>query len=52
MNKIKQLLQHQRFAVSRATSIGMSGNEAREMHARIDEIAKLLEQLSEPNGTT
>ena len=46
-NKIKQLLQHQRFAVSRATPIGMSGDEAREMLARINEIAELLERLPE-----
>jgi superfamily I DNA/RNA helicase len=44
-NKIKQLLQSQRFAVRRAYSIGMSRDEAAEMEARINEIEKLLETL-------
>jgi len=45
-NKIKQLLQSQRFAVRRATSIGMSRDEAADMEARIDELGKLLDRLS------
>ena len=44
-NKIKQLLQSQRFAVRRATSIGMSRDEAADMEARINEIGDLLDRL-------
>lgn len=44
-NKIRQLLQYQRFAVRRALSIGMSRDEAAEMEARINQIGELLDQL-------
>jgi len=44
-NKIKQLLEYQRYAVRRATSIGMSQQESTEMEARINEIDELLDQL-------
>jgi hypothetical protein len=39
-NKIKELLQFQRFAVSRASFIEMSRDEAAEMQARINQIEK------------
>ena len=45
MNKIKQLLKHQRLAVTRVSSIGINRDEAKEMHARIDEVLELLDQL-------
>jgi hypothetical protein len=44
-NKIKQLLEYQRYAVRRATSIGMSKQESTEMEARINEIHELLDQF-------
>lgn len=47
MHEIKQLLQHQRFAVKRAASIGMSRDEAAEMEARITQIEELLDRLRE-----
>ena len=43
--RIEELLQHQRYAVSRASSIGMSAEEAKGMHARIDELGELLAQI-------
>jgi Arc/MetJ-type ribon-helix-helix transcriptional regulator len=46
-NKIKQLLQKQRFAVHRTASIGMTRDEAKEMEASIDEIGELVERLSD-----
>ena len=45
-NKIKKLLEHQRYAVTRASAIGMSIQEATEMQARIREIEKLLDFIS------
>jgi hypothetical protein len=45
VNKIKQLLQHQCLAVTRVSSIGINRDEAKEMHARIDQVLELLEQL-------
>jgi len=44
-NQIKQLLEYQRYAVRRATSIGMSKQESAEMEARINEIHELLDQF-------
>jgi len=44
-NKIKQLLQYQRYAIRRATSVGMTRQEATEMEARIDQIEELLDRL-------
>ena len=44
-DKIKQLLEYQRFAVRRASSIGMSAAEAAEMETRIDQIGELLDLL-------
>ena len=34
LNKIKEMLQHQRYAVRRASSIGMSQDEAAEMESK------------------
>lgn len=48
IGKIKQLLEHQRFAVERAASIGMSVDEAAGMQARINRIMELLDKL--PNS--
>jgi flagellar biosynthesis/type III secretory pathway chaperone len=45
LNKIKEMLQHQRFAVRRAASIGMSRDEASEMEARINQIGELVDRL-------
>ena len=44
-NKIKQLLEYQRFAVRRATTMGMSHQEATEMEARISQMEELLDRL-------
>jgi len=44
-NKIKQLLEYQRYAVHRAASMGMSHQEATEMEARIIQIEELLDSI-------
>jgi len=44
-NRIKQLLQYQHYAVHRATSLGMTHQEATEMEARIDQIGELVDRL-------
>ena len=45
INKIKQLLLQQRFAVHRASSIGMSQVEAVEMETRITQMEELLDRI-------
>jgi flagellar biosynthesis/type III secretory pathway chaperone len=47
LNKIKEMLQHQRFTVRRAASIGMSRDEAAEMEARINQLGELVDRLHE-----
>ena len=44
-NRIKQILQYQRLAVTRVSSIGITRDEAKEMHARIDQVPELLDRL-------
>lgn len=45
LNKIKDLLQHQRYAIRRAGSIGMSRDEEADMEARINQIGELVDRL-------
>ena len=45
LNKIKEMLQHQRYAVKRASSIGMSQAEAAEMESRINQVGELVDRL-------
>ena len=45
LNKIKELLQYQRFAVRRAGSTGMSRREEADMEARINQIGELVDRL-------
>jgi hypothetical protein len=45
LNKIKEMLQHQRYAVRRAASIGMSRDEAEEMESRINQLGNLVDRL-------
>ena len=44
-NRIKQLRQYQRYAIRRATDVGMTRAEATEMEARIDQIGELVDRL-------